>query len=707
MEAGWLLDTIKVLSFFIGANPLPYLGMLFWLVFSAFYVRRAFTSFSSVNVVLLQFIPFIFTALGLLGTVAGALTVAWNVDLGSLTDAAKDLFKGILGAGASTMVGLILAMVFSKLVNMTQLKEEQQKALQNRELFVLKKILKLMKADYDRDAIHNAQYKDGFKSLQDLLVQLQQDNNAQSLRLEDALQRPGEQMAQEMASLRSELAIHFKSLLEAQNHQNRLLDQVRETLVSEEENGIPGRLMLMQQQSQNSSQYLEQRITGMQTALQQEAKTSASVLHQALNSGGKELVETIREGNEALVKQNDELILELGSLHETADATRQELVAGLNGLQKSADELPSTLEIHNRRLLKTVAVKSDAVMEKIAESDKNTAEDLGAIVYATEEQTRNLQGLIEAASAGISQSRGQIMDKLQAILLSHQNHAQDSSELVTSMSREITRQFKSSFSAAEQQQLQTFLSFFQERLATFESVTEKLGSELKTALDRNSGHIGQVHLAAQEQRDELAGIARQIQNVGNAAQDTQNKVQQLVSDSRQWVENGKTLTSLAQQVKSTETAVHSLDRAMEKLQQLSRQRNDGNGLSFGPVFAGASGYAAIKDELSRSINALLQRLREVEDIKKTDSRFWKQVQRQIHDGIPIIMGGNKLDLQHSDDLDAGFRDRLNQSFVNLDRMLETIVQGYKKRSNGNGNGNGAHARTTGLMGQDGQRIRLS
>ncbi len=706
MEAEWLLHTIKVVSFFIGANPLPYLGMLFWFAFSIYYLRRAFANFSSINVILLQFIPFIFIVLGVLGTVAGSLSVAWNFDASSLTDAAKTIFKGILGAGSSTIVGLVFAMVFSKLVNMTQIKEEQQKALQNRELFVLKKILKLMKADYDRDAVHNAQYKDGLKSLQQGLGSIQQENQDQAASFIEALQRPGEQMAQEMATLRSELSMYFKNLIDAQNHQSKLLKQVLEALVSEEETAIPGRLQLMHEQNQLASQYLEQRLTGMQTAMQQQAKSSIAVLNQALENNGKELAESIKSANVILTDQNETLIRHLSSLDETTSETRKEMGTGLDALCKITGEtLPAALDANNRQVLKQVSKRSDEVLARISKAEENTTADLGAMVFAAEEQTKTLQGLIEGASSQIAQSRGALMDKLKAVLLSHQTHAQDSSALITSLAGQLTEQFKATFSAAEEQQLRSVLSLVQERLSSYESVAANMGEEIRTSLERTTGQVQQV---SKEQHAQLSGMSLQMQSISASAQETKEHLQALSGNTGQLVESNQSLHSLMKQIKHTETSLHSLDQVMEKIEHLSRQRENKPGSILGPVFAQQSEYAAIKDELSRSMNALLQRLREIEDIKKTDGRFWKQVERQIQDGIPIIMGGNKLELQNAD-LDAGFRDRLSQSFVNLDRMLETIVQGYKRRSNGNGNGNGngTHARSNALLASEQQRIGLS
>ena len=600
-------------------------------------------------------------------------------------------------------------MIFSKLVNMTQIREEHQKALQNRELYVLKKILKLMKADYDRDAVHNAQYRDGLKSLHEGLDQMQQENTEQAGLFIEALQRPGEQMAHEMATLRSELSMHFKKMIDAQNHQNQLLTQVREALVSDEETAIPGRMQLMHEQNQLASQYLEKRLAGMQSAMQQQAKSSVAVLNQTLDTNGKELVETIKAANANIEKQNETLIQHLSSLDATSSETRIELGAGMEALRKvTAEDLPAALEANNRQVLKQVARRSNDVMARISKSEENTTADLGAIVFAAEEQTKTLQGLIEGASSRIVQSRNEVMDKLKAVLPSHQTHAQDSSELITSLAGELTEQFKRTFSAAEEQQLQANLAFFQERLSAYESVAANMSAEINQALQRTTSQVQQV---GKEQHTQLSGISLQMQTISAAAQDTRDHLQTLAGNSQQLVENTQNLHYLMKQIKNTEASMHSLDQVMNKIEQLSQQRDSRPGSILGPVFAHA-GYADIKDELSRSMNALLLRLREIEDIKKTDGRFWKQVERQIQDGIPIIMGGNKLELKNTD-LDAGFRDRLSQSFVNLDRMLETIVQGYKRRSNGNGtsngngNGNGTHARSRALLASEQQSIGLS
>lgn len=82
-----------------------------------------------------------------------------------------------------------------------------------------------------------------------------------------------------------------------------------------------------------------------------------------------------------------------------------------------------------------------------------------------------------------------------------------------------------------------------------------------------------------------------------------------------------------------------------------------------------------------SINKLLDKLREIEQIKDINGKFWKDIEIQMNEGVSIISKSNDKLSKDVDKLDAEFKKRLSESFMSLDKVLQSMVLEYHKKAN--------------------------
>lgn len=103
--------------------------------------------------------------------------------------------------------------------------------------------------------------------------------------------------------------------------------------------------------------------------------------------------------------------------------------------------------------------------------------------------------------------------------------------------------------------------------------------------------------------------------------------------------------------------------------------------SLDKASANLSNYIEKEDSFSNKVDALIERLKEIEEIKNLNGKFWDDIEREMKKGVGVIAGGNNDLMNKVGELDNNFNQRLNQSFINLDRILQSMTTEYHQRIN--------------------------
>jgi hypothetical protein len=90
----------------------------------------------------------------------------------------------------------------------------------------------------------------------------------------------------------------------------------------------------------------------------------------------------------------------------------------------------------------------------------------------------------------------------------------------------------------------------------------------------------------------------------------------------------------------------------------------------------------MKNEKSfqESINQLLEKFEEIRKIKDTNKEFWKDIELKMNEGVAIIAKGNEKLATDVSKLDIEFKKRLSDSFMSLDKVLQSMVLEYQKKT---------------------------
>lgn len=824
MDVSWIGKTFTVFFHFFHQNPYAYLMLGGWLLFSSFYVFKAFTNYRKTNKYLLHAIPFVFTTIGLLGTAMGCLVFVFEFDANDLVLGAKHLLKGILGSSLIALVGIALSMLFSKLIDLTNLKEDNRKALENNELFVLKRQLRLMVSTFRRESELTEREIQAVKDVESAIDDLGPALLERMHALESTMGEGDENVASKLGDVRDQVGQSGAALYSLGEKHAVLMARIIKSLTGEHDNSLKSELAKLRAEQQNLASQVEQGMKVIAEKMEmgvadvaQRMERGTEVMAEGLEKiDTEELAKSINGGLDRLsVKMTAELQTQ-GKYAAERDARREEflesmgeqlgeqlveVIAGdgdesfssqLKSMRAEQTQRSKALELEAEHLNQQLSTQLAALEEAQTEHgerlgfvmtffDRDTEENL----LLKLENLHSKQDSLYENQDSLAQRQAALDDR-QAVMEKNQEHfsqmqgalAGNQTQMLSNqddMGRELAGMSdrQDAFSQRQEDWERTQESWERKREEVFENLPSTVDNVVQGAMKGGfQGLVSEVvHDAVGEQsagmvehfNEFLSGLAaaqartmvNQLTEVLERTRSEQTEIldglwaelSRREDDNGQWrdategnvserysqlmnelavlrtdgeataqkidelgamtgsVLNGTAeLKSLAHEINKLLAREDVLHHAMSELAKVSPRAphasstqptakpvraNGGapaairpNGGGNGDSTEAMDQYLRIRGPLGRSMDNLLERLKEIEGIKSADAQFWNKVARQMGEGVPIIMGGNRLKLNGEPNLENAFQERLSQSFVNLDKILRTIVEGYERKGGG-------------------------
>lgn len=107
------------------ASLVAYSLLAAWSVFSVYYVSRAWRRPEGVNRHILESVPGVFTTLGIFGTFLGIYIGLQKFDVGNITGSIPTLLEGLKTAFMTSIVGIVMSLIFSKLIEVVKIHIEE------------------------------------------------------------------------------------------------------------------------------------------------------------------------------------------------------------------------------------------------------------------------------------------------------------------------------------------------------------------------------------------------------------------------------------------------------------------------------------------------------------------------------------------------------------------------------------------------------
>jgi len=195
-------------------------------------------------------------------------------------------------------------------------------------------------------------------------------------------------------------------------------------------------------------------------------------------------------------------------------------------------------------------------------------------------------------------------------------------------------------------------------------------------------------------KENFEELNRSVQNLNQWQQENKVQVETLIAQftavSEQLTVSSTTLDSIS---KSTSQLVED-DSALAKLvtemeQVLIKETNLRE--SVGSLVDSTTNLKESSDALftwmerernfADAVGDLIEKLKEIEELRNKASGFWTDLKKEMSEGVGIIKQGNVELMEDVNKLESSFNERMNQSFINLDKVLQSMVIEYRTRAN--------------------------
>jgi len=197
--------------------------------------------------------------------------------------------------------------------------------------------------------------------------------------------------------------------------------------------------------------------------------------------------------------------------------------------------------------------------------------------------------------------------------------------------------------------------------------------ELNTSVQR-------MNTWQQENKEQIATLIEQFIDTTQHMHTSAELIQQLVTSTEKLTNNDSILKKLVDELSQVVLEENQFKVLIDKTVSTTENLNQ----STEKILDSSQKFQSFMEkeqEFNTTVNSLIDRLKEIEEIKQEHSDFWRDVKANMNEGIGILEKGNRQLLENVNSLEGEFQNRLNQSFRSLDKILQAMVAGYSEKTN--------------------------
>jgi biopolymer transport protein ExbB/TolQ len=329
-----------------------FLLLLGWLLFSTFYVIRlkVIGDTKKYNVQLYDSIPSIFTTLGVLGTFVGIFFGLIKFDVNNITESIPVLLEGMKTAFSTSIIGILLALIFSIVSKLVQ------RSIERKESSV---------AFDEISALNN---------IAEILQGMKTEASENANKLNTALiGETDESLSTQIVKVRNQLS----DSLTNQTQQIRALDAVQKALGGDEETSLLTQIRKLRDE---------------QGEYARETRKDVESILQAMTQNNELISDKFDEFSELLAKSNTEALVEvMKQATEEFNAQMKELIDRL--VKENFEELNKSVQN-----MITWQEENKEMIRKLTEQFKGVSEDFKVTSESLQTITNNTQKLTDENS---------------------------------------------------------------------------------------------------------------------------------------------------------------------------------------------------------------------------------------------------------------------------------------------------------------------
>lgn len=175
-----------------------------------------------------------------------------------------------------------------------------------------------------------------------------------------------------------------------------------------------------------------------------------------------------------------------------------------------------------------------------------------------------------------------------------------------------------------------------------------------------------------ENKEQIAILISQFNQTTSNLETSSKNILEISSNTKSLTDNNSILQQMITELKKVMIEDQKFTELTSKL-ELATNNIENSSTKLAEYMKKEKGF-------QESINQLLEKLKEIEQIKDINSKFWKDIEVKMSDGVNIIAKSNDKLSKDVEKLDSEFKKRLSESFMSLDKVLQAMVLEYQKKT---------------------------
>ncbi len=204
-----------------------------------------------------------------------------------------------------------------------------------------------------------------------------------------------------------------------------------------------------------------------------------------------------------------------------------------------------------------------------------------------------------------------------------------------------------------------------------ERLNELIERLVKENFEELNNSVKNLNEWQQKNKQQVEELISQFTKVSEQLGISSEKLEKISSYTQELVEGEGKLKKLIEELEQVLVKNTTLKESAENLLKSTENLHNSS--------VNLQNWAKEQDELIVSINNLVDDLKEIEQLRDKSGEFWNDIKKRMEEGIKIIEKGNADLLAKVNTIDDAFYERMNQSFRNLDKILQNVTAEYAER----------------------------
>lgn len=214
--------------------------------------------------------------------------------------------------------------------------------------------------------------------------------------------------------------------------------------------------------------------------------------------------------------------------------------------------------------------------------------------------------------------------------------------------------------------------------------TEEFNTQMKEIIDKLvKENFEQLNKSVErmntwqiENKEMIATLTGQFKEVSGELSSTSNSIKQITENTEKLTNENSHLTKLITELQKVMIDDTKFQQITDKISSTVDTLKT-NTEAFDTTTNKLNDWVKNQMNFNDSVAKLLTRLEEIDKIKDINEVFWNDTKKQLEEGVSVIQKASQRLSGDLENINAQFYEQLNDTFNNLDTLIQRIIQNYQ------------------------------